>query len=272
MLPRRDWLEMATEDFSQGDSSRWIAVLPIAAVEQHGPHLALGTDAFIAEAYLARVRELLPREFPATFLPVQKIGTSEEHRAFPGTLTLSPGTWLGLLGEIGASVHRAGVRKLVVINSHGGNTEVMGLLARDVRVRLGMLVVTASWHGLGYPDGVFTRHEHAHGIHAGDIETSLMLAGQPDSVRREHAGTFASASAGMEREFRQLRLDEPAGFGWMTQDLNPSGAVGDASLATAAKGEAALDHGARCFVELLTEVDRFDLERLAAGGLAQPRG
>jgi creatinine amidohydrolase len=272
MIPRRDWLEMTWEDFAQGNPSRWIAVLPIAAVEQHGPHLSLGTDAFVAQAYLARVREKAPRELPVTFLPVQSIGTSGEHRAFAGTVTLSTETWLRVLCEIGTSVHRAGVGKLVIVNSHGGNTEVMGLVARDLRVRLRMLVVTTSWHRLGYPDGVFGRHEHVHGIHAGDIETSLMLAGRPDTVRDEQAGNFASAAAGMERDFRHLRLDEPAGFGWMTQDLNPAGAVGDASAATAAKGEAALDHGARAFVELLHEVDRFDLARLAAGPLAESRG
>ena len=272
MLPKRDWLEMTWEDFARGNPSRWIAVLPIAAIEQHGPHLSLGTDAFIAEAYLARVRKETPPDLPATFLPLQQIGTSQEHRAFPGTLTLSTETWLRTLHEIGTSIHRAGVRKLVIINSHGGNTEVMGLVARDLRVRLRMLVVTASWHRLGYPDGLFSRDEHLHGIHGGDIETSLMLAGRPDTVRREHAGSFPSAAAGMEREFRQLRLDEPASFGWMTQDLNPAGAVGDASAATAAKGEAALDHGARAFVELLAEVDRFDLARLTDDPLAQPRG
>ena len=94
MLPKRDWLEMTSEDFSQGNPACWIAVLPIAAVEQHGPHLSLGTDALVAETYLARARERMPSELPATFLPLQKIGTSEEHRAFPGTLTLSIETWL----------------------------------------------------------------------------------------------------------------------------------------------------------------------------------
>jgi len=264
MLPKRDWLEMTSEDFAHGNPARWVAVLPIAAVEQHGPHLALGTDAAIADAYLARVRKELPPELPATFLPVQRIGTSGEHCAFAGTLTLSTETWLRALGEIGTSVHRAGVRKLVIVSSHGGNTEVMGLVARDLRVHLSMLAVTTSWHRLGYPDGLFSRDEHVHGIHAGEIETSLMAAAWPDTVRHERAHNFASAAAGLEREFRHLRLDEPAGFGWMTQDLNPAGAVGDASAASAAKGEAALDHGACAFVELLVEVARFDLARLMA--------
>jgi creatinine amidohydrolase len=267
MLPKRDWLEMTSEDFSQGNPSRWIAVLPIAAVEQHGPHLSLGTDAFVAETYLARVRERTPPELAATFLPLQKIGTSEEHRAFPGTLTLSIETWLRTLREIGTSVHRAGVRKLVIVNSHGGNTEVMGLVARDLRVRLGMLVVTASWHRLGYPDGLFTRDEHMHGIHGGDIETSIMLAAYPQLVRRDKLADFRPVTFAMERDFARLRADYPAGFGWMTQDLHASGAVGNAAAATAAKGEAALMHGARAFIALLDDVARFDLGSLAPGPL-----
>jgi creatinine amidohydrolase len=267
MLPKRDWVEMTSEDFTRADPSRWIAVLPIAAVEQHGPHLPLGTDSFIAEAYLARVRDALPAELPATFLPLQGIGASDEHRAFPGTLTLSAEALLRSLVEIATGVHRAGVRKLVIVNSHGGNTEVMGLAARDLRVRLKMLVVTASWHRLGYPQGLFTYDELTHGIHGGEIETSLMSAGRPDTVRREHAKTFASAARSVAQEFQQLRLDDPAGFGWMTQDLNPTGAVGDAAAATAAKGAAALDHGVRALVALLQEVDRFDLARLADGPL-----
>ena len=269
MLPKRDWLEMTAEDFACGEPSRWIAVLPIAAIEQHGPHLPLGTDSFIAEAYLARVRERLPAQLPVSFLPLQQIGTSNEHRAFPGTLTLSAETLLRSLGEIATSLHRTGIRRLVIINSHGGNTEVMGLVARELRVRLSMLVVTASWHRLGYPQGLFTHEELIHGIHAGEIETSLMLAGRPDVVRPENAKRFASAACAMEQEFRQLRLDDPAGFGWMTQDLNPTGAIGDAAAATAGKGAAALDHGARAFVALLNEVDRFDLARLADGPLAR---
>jgi creatinine amidohydrolase len=132
-----------------------------------------------------------------------------------------------------------------------------------------MLVVTASWHRLAYPDGLFSADEQLHGIHAGEIETSLMLAQRRDVVRMEHSRNFPSAARAMEQDFKHLRLEQPAGFGWMTQDLNPTGAVGDAAAATAAKGEAALDHGAQAFVALLEEVDRFDLARLVdrpAGG------
>jgi creatinine amidohydrolase len=270
MLPKRDWMDMTWEDFAAGEPSRWIAVLPVAAVEQHGPHLPLGVDTFIADAYLRRTRELLPAELPAIFLPVQAIGQSDEHLAYPGTLTLSAETLARTLSEIGESVYRAGVRKLVFINSHGGNWQAIERAARELRVRLRMLPVIASWHRFGYPDDLFGDDERRHGIHAGDIETSIMLAGRPDTVHTARRQNFPSTTQTMENEFKWLRLARPAGFGWMTQDLNPAGAVGDATQATAAKGEAALAHGARAFVELLQDVDRFDLARLADGPLAEP--
>ncbi|HEV2957854.1 MAG TPA: creatininase family protein [Xanthobacteraceae bacterium] len=263
---KRDWAEMTWEDFADADPS-WVAVLPLAAVEQHGPHLPLGTDAFIVEAYLARARKLLPDAPKATFLPSHAIGTSHEHRAFAGTLTLAPETLVHGLAEIGESVHRAGVRKLVFANGHGGNVAALDLVALDLRARLGMLAVPCSFARFGYPDGLFAPQEIAHGIHGGDVETSIMLAARPDLVRTDLAKNFVPASAAMAREFKRLRAGEPVGFGWMSQDLNPSGAIGDATLATAAKGEAALAHGARAFAELLEDVARFDLARLGKGPL-----
>ena len=270
MLPKREWAEMTWADFSASDPGRWIAVLPLAATEQHGPHLPLGVDTFIAEAYLARVRPLIPAELPVTFLPVQKIGQSDEHVAFPGTLTFSAATVIRAWSEIGESVFRAGVRKLVLVTSHGGNVAAMDIVARDLRVRLGMLAVTVGWHRFGYPDGTFSAEERRHGIHGGDIETSLMLAGRGDTVRMDEAQPAVPLTVKMDNEFKWLSAFRPAGFGWMTQDLHPSGAVGDASGATAQKGEAALAQGAKGFVELLREVDRFDLARLAKGPLQSP--
>ena len=252
-----DWLSLTTEEFSRAR----IAVLPVAAVEQHGPHLPVGTDTYIAEAYLARVRALLPEDLPVVLLPVQQVGASDEHRAFAGTLTLSPETALRAFIEIGESVHRAGIAKLVIINSHGGNIALIDLAARQLRVRHNMLAVHASWGRFGYPEGLFTEAEHTHGIHGGDIETSIMLAAHPALVRREKIANFVPATIAMEQAYKHLRADFPVGFGWMTQDLNASGAVGDASVATAAKGKAALEHGARAFVELLGEVERFELTR-----------
>jgi creatinine amidohydrolase len=125
-----------------------------------------------------------------------------------------------------------------------------------------MLAVHCSWGRFGYPPGLFSETELTHGIHGGDIETSIMLAAFPDLVRRSKIADFKPATVAMERDFTWLRADVPVGFGWMTQDLHASGAVGDASLATAAKGETALDHGARAFVALLEDVARFDMAQL----------
>ena len=269
-LPRRDWMEMTWRDIADAGSAtqRWIAVLPLAAVEQHGPHLPLGVDSFIAEAYLARVRKILPAELAVTFLPVQRVGVSVEHLAYPGTLTLSAATAVATWTELGESLARAGLRKLVLVTSHGGNVSAMELVARDLRARLGMLAITVGWHRFGYPDRTFSGEEKKHGIHGGDIETSLMLAAVPASVRMDAAPNATPATVAMAGEFRWLGAYRPAGFAWMTQDLNATGAIGDATLASAAKGEAALAHGAQAFVELLSEVDRFDLTRLREGPLA----
>ncbi len=265
--PLRNWMEMTWQDIAGGETARWIAVLPLAAVEQHGPHLPLGVDSFIAEAYLARARDSLPDDLPVTFLPVQRIGVSAEHLSFPGTLTLSATTAIAAWTELGESLARAGVRKLVFVTSHGGNVAAMELVARDLRTRLHMLAVTVGWHRFGYPDGTFSSDERKHGIHGGDIETSLMLAVKPDTVRMDRAPKAMPETVAMAREFIWLGAYRPAGFAWMTQDLHPSGAVGDATQATAAKGDAALARGAEAFVELLREIDRFDLARLREGPL-----
>ncbi|MFD1333340.1 creatininase family protein [Methylopila musalis] len=266
-LPRRRWDEMTTDDFAGADRSSWVAVLPLAAVEQHGPHLPLGTDAIIGQGYLDRALALTPAELPVTVLPAQAIGVSPEHLGFPGTLTLPPETAIAAWTEIGRSVARAGLRRLVVVNSHGGNGPAMDAATRALRIEFGLLAAFTSWHRLGYPDGLFAADELRHGVHGGEVETSLMLALAPDLVRMDKARDFTPATRAMEREFAQLRASTPAGFGWMAQDLHPSGAVGNAAAATAAKGEAALAHGAAAFAALLADVARFPLERLVAGPL-----
>ena len=268
-LPKRDWLDMTWQDIAGAKTEGWIAVLPLAAVEQHGPHLPLGVDSYIADAYLERAREMVPDDLPVTFLPIQRIGVSTEHLAYPGTLTVSAQTAIAAWTELGNSVARAGVRKLVLVTSHGGNVAAMELVARDLRARFGMLAVTVGWHRFGYPADAFSPEEKKHGIHAGDIETSLMLAAKPDTVQMEKAARATPASVAMAQEFKWLGAYRPAGFAWMTQDLNPTGAIGDATLAKADKGTAALAQGAKAFVELLGEIDRFDLSRLREGPIVQ---
>jgi len=264
-VPPRDWTDIHWPDISAAGPARWIAVLPLAATEQHGPHLPLGTDVMIGEAYLARARELLPATVPATFLPQQAVGISTEHIDYPGTLTLPTDVALKSWMALGESVARTGVKKLVMVTSHGGNSAAMTLVAQDLRAQHGLLVVTTSWSRFGVPDGLFSAEELRHGIHGGAVETSIMLARYPHAVRTDAIIDFRPSSIAMEKDHRWLSAHRPAAFAWQAQDLHGSGAVGDATQASAEKGEALLDHGARAFCELLQEVDNFDVKRLASG-------
>jgi creatinine amidohydrolase len=242
---------------------RWIAVLPLAATEQHGPHLPAGTDIMIAQAYLARVRELVPDNVPVTFLPIQAIGISTEHIDFPGTLTLPAEAALKAWFALGESVARAGLKKLVIVTSHGGNSAAMSLVAQELRAQLGLLVVTTAWSRLCAAEELFSAEEVGHGIHGGAVETSIMLARFGEHVRHEAIANFRSAGAKMAKDYRWLSTRRPAPFAWQAHDLNPSGAVGDATEASAEKGERLIDRGARAFCELLAEVDKFDLRMLS---------
>ncbi|MGH1590915.1 creatininase family protein [Methylobacterium phyllosphaerae] len=258
-MTARFWSDLTTEDLARRDMRRAIAVLPVAATEQHGPHLPLATDTIIAEGYLARVHASAPADLDVLLLPVQPVGKSDEHDAFPGTLTLETGTALAAWTGIGAAVHRAGCRKIVIVTSHGGNSALIDLVAGELRARFAMVAVTTSWARLGYPAGLFPADEIAHGIHAGGIETALMLALRPDLVRTDRIADFPPRTLAMVRDFTHLRAGRPAAFAWKAGDLHPSGAMGDARLGTAEAGHAALDHGAEAFLALLRDVDAFEL-------------
>jgi creatinine amidohydrolase len=265
LLPPHDWTDIHWPDIAGGEPARWIAVLPLAATEQHGPHLPLGTDVMIAQAYLARVRELLPAAIPATFLPLQPVGISIEHIDYPGTLTLPTDVALKTWMALGESVARTGVKKLVMATSHGGNSAAMTLVAQDLRARFGLLAVTTSWSRLSAAEKLFSAEELRHGIHGGAVETSIMLARYPKTVRRDAIADFPSTSIAMEKDYRWLSTQRPAPFAWQAQDLHPGGAVGDATKASAENGEKLLDQGARAFCELLAEIDNFDVKKLAGG-------
>jgi creatinine amidohydrolase len=170
--------------------------------------------------------------------------------------------------ELGTSVARAGVKKLVIVTSHGGNSAAMTMVAQNLRADHGLLVVASSWSRFGVPDGLFPEQELRHGIHGGAVETSIMLARHPEHVRQQVIADFQPASLAMEKDYRWLAAHRPAPFAWQAQDLHPGGAAGNATLAAADKGERLLDQGARAFVELLADVDRFEIDRLLPG----PRG
>jgi creatinine amidohydrolase len=258
---RRFWSDYSSEEFAALDRSRIVAVLPVGATEQHGPHLPLSVDAAIVDGVVAAVAERLPDDSNVLFLPTLPVGKSDEHRRFPGTLTLSGETLIRVWTEIGACVAASGVRKLVLLNSHGGQISIMDVVARELRIRHDMLVFSVNWFGVGMPEGVYSDHEQKHGVHAGDMETSVMLSLHPDLVRMDRAQNFCSLTETFEKDYRYISLSRVR-LGWQSQDLNPEGACGNASAATAEKGRLTLDFAAERLVELLAEVERAPLSWL----------
>jgi creatinine amidohydrolase len=258
----RHWSDHTTSAIAGMDRDRLIAILPVAATEQHGPHLPISTDQCILEGVVAATVPKMPASLPALFLPTAAFGKSNEHSRYPGTVTLSATTLIALWMDIGASVARSGVKKLVLFNSHGGQMSVMDIVTRDLREKHGIMVVASNWYTLGLPEGMFTAREIEHGIHAGDIETSVMMALVPQFVKMAERRDFRSLTEDMAEQYKYLSITPRGKVGWQTQDLNPMGAAGDATRATAERGQRVIDHVSSRFVELLQEVDGYDLGRL----------
>lgn len=273
------WAQLSTTDFAQLDKSRVIAVLPVAATEQHGPHLPLSVDTDIVDGVVSAAVQHLqakqeqsktPKGLPTVlFLPTQTIGLSPEHAAFPGTLTLRPETLIRVWTDIAESVKAAGIFQLVILNSHGGHVGVMDVVARDLRARLGMLVYSVNWYQLPLVDAQgqdlnqsFTAHEHRFGAHAGDIETSVMLALKPHAVRMDQAENFHSSSEDRAAAFPILGNGRSAKLAWQMQDYNAAGAVGNAAAATAEKGAALVTAAGQALAQLFFEIDRLPADTL----------
>jgi creatinine amidohydrolase len=253
------WGDFPASAYTGIDPEATIAVLPVAAIEQHGPHLPVSTDTTIMNGMLETVIARLPDNLDIRILPVQSVGKSNEHLHVPGTLTLPATTLIEAWTELGASVARAGVKKLVVVNSHGGNEEIMGIVTRELRVRFGMLAVKTSWSRFGRPAGLYSDAEDRFGIHGGDFETSVMLHFRPDLVDMSKAEDFASSVQRAEQEFELLRPTGTHAFAWIASDLNPNGVVGEASRATAEKGRLTAEYQADGFIRLLKDVRKAKL-------------
>lgn len=275
--PSRFWSELSTADFSALDLARTIAVLPVAATEQHGPHLPLSVDTDIVNGVVQAALPHLAADLPALFLPTQAVGFSPEHTRFAGTLTLKSETLLRVWTELGECVAASGVKKLVLFNAHGGQVGALDLVARDLRARLGMLVYSVNWFHLPLRDAngqdvnaLFSAEEHRFGIHAGEIETSLMLALAPGRVRMPQAEYFRSTSQDRAQRFPILGNGKSAKLGWQMQDYNANGAVGNAGAATAEKGHAVLDAAGRALAQLLGEIDQLPPDTLTERTAYQP--
>ena len=264
-LPRF-WADLKTTDFAALDRGRTVAVLPLGATEQHGPHLPLSVDHALVDGILQAALAKLAADVPVLVLPTQQVGYSPEHGAFDGTLTLPYETVLATWIAIGEGVARAGMRKLLLFNAHGGQVSLLDIAARELRARANLITYSCSWWNLPLGDEVknlFSAEEHRFGIHAGDIETSLMLALRPGHVAMGEAQRFTSASQQRAADYPILGNGTSAKLGWHMQDYNSKGAAGNAAAATLDKGNRVLDAAGAQLALLLGELSRLPLDTIA---------
>lgn len=261
MIPARDFSSMSEGEILASDTSEWIAVLPLGAHEQHGKHLPFETDTIIADGIAERLASSVAPAIPVTFLPTEPVGYSVEHMDFCGSRTLTYEEaierWIGK----GEELSRLGIRKLMLLNAHGGNSPLMTIVATELRIRYSMLCVATSWTRFLEPVGKVSNEEKSFGIHGGLIETSVMLALCPQKVSMQSAEDFGSFQEVISREAKQLRAYGPHAFGWKMQDLNPKGVTGNAVDADAETGEQLIDQALRGLGELLEDMMNFDLSR-----------
>jgi creatinine amidohydrolase len=231
-LARLSWTQVRELAAREGSTVVW----PWGAVEQHGPHLPLGTDALFAEQVLEAVLQALPPEWPICRLPPQMLGFSPEHLSFPGTLSLSASLVLELVSTVGQQLARAGFRRLVLFNAHGGQIALLQAAARQLHAQAPSLGVLPCflWSG---PEGVaelIPEPERHQGLHAGLAETSLMLHLAPEQVGplRPRYGFLPSGPP------QGWDLEGAVPVAWLTAELSASGVIGSAAGADAALGAA----------------------------------
>ena len=259
----RWWQTLTTVDADAIELSDPVVVLPVAAIEQHGPHLPLSTDLEIGLGLLSEAFRRLPDGFPAWALPPQAIGCSREHARFPGTLSLEPDQLSALIEATGEALAQIGVRRLVLSNSHGGNRHALETAGLRLRDELGMLVVQASWFRFPQPeDADLPEGEWRHGIHGGAVETAMMMHLRPDLVRMSEAARARSFGEELGETLRRVAPQGSASFSWLAGDLTPDGAVGDATLADADLGARFVSHYGAVLAEVIEDARAFPLDRL----------
>lgn len=258
-----NWRDLAWPDFSGIDFDKAVALMPVAAIEQHGPHLPVSVDSDINAGVVAEAAEFVGDDVHVYVLPQLSIGKSNEHGDFPGTLSIGATTLMNMWIDVAESVVRAGFRKIVILNSHGGQPQIVEIVAREMRVRHKVLAVSAMTYSLRSAD-MFGERESRHGIHGGAVETSMMMHLRPETIRHQELRDYPALSEEIEREGAMLRLEGGIGIGWMTQDVNPLGAVGDASVATPEIGEDIVRGSGEGLAALLSEVSAYPLDRIRA--------
>ena len=247
-LPYLSWRQIA----DLPDPANTVIVLPTGATEQHGPHLPCAVDSVIAAGVVGHALARLGDSVPAYAMAPITYGKSEEHLHFPGTMTLSGETLLATMNEIGESVYRAGFRKLLIVNGHGGQPQVMEMAARELRLRHGDFIVVPSftWRVPHVAGRYLSEREKMLAMHAGHAETALMLALAPDTVDM----SLAVSNYPPEFPSRLLSPDGRPACAWSARDFGPSGVIGDPLPATAEQGQAILDSLAESWAQAITEL------------------
>lgn len=252
------WNDFSAFEFHGLDPMKTIAVLPTAAVEQHGPHLPVGTDTIINQGHLDLLVERAPRDMDIRILPVQAIGKSNEHIWQTGTLSHTATNLIDAWTQVGLEIARAGVKKVVFVNSHGGNVSIIDIVARELRVKAGMLAVKTGWSQY-WPKDLYSDIENRHGIHGGDSETSVVMHLRPELVNVDKLQDYPSVAARDEQAFKYMRPTGMTSYAWIASDIHPLGTAGEAHLATADKGRITVETAVDAFIELLREVERYPL-------------
>jgi len=235
-----------------------LLVLPTAAIEQHGHHLPLATDTLINNLLLGHALKKLPEDLPVFALPPVHYGKSNEHIGFAGTLAVSASTFMAVLRDLGASLASARFHKLVLYNTHGGNTALIDVMARDLRAEFGLR--TFALHGAG---GIsfegLSPQESAYGFHAGEVETALLLASVPELV--DQKAYTSNYIADIAKPELLLPENAPATFAWLTRDIAPSGVMGDPRPATAENGARWLDQASTRLAAALGAMSQYSNQR-----------
>jgi creatinine amidohydrolase len=248
------WQDLTTADFESVVPEDVVALMPVAAIEQHGPHLPLATDALINDGVVGAALERSPPRPTLLVLPALSIGASLEHQSFAGTLSVAADALSAVWLDVGRSVARAGIRKLILFNTHGGQRALLDSVALRLRVELSMLVVRATYFSFGTPPGLFDAQELLHDIHGGEVETSLLLHLRPDLVRRDALADFKGLPHELAAQHSLLGVEKPVGIGWLSEDLHAAGVCGNAARADAERGAKHLDYLADRLVTLIGEV------------------
>ncbi|MCW4153038.1 creatininase family protein [Halomonas sp. 18H] len=244
------------------DSS--VAIMVLGAIEQHGAHLPLSTDRDIGEGLLAAMLERTSPEQSVFVMPSLQVGASEEHLGFPGTLSLPAPVAQATIEAIGDGLAASGIRRLMLLNSHGGNQAIMQQAGLTLRRRHGMLVVKAPYMKIALPEGWLPPQELAHGLHGGALETAMMRHLHPQRVNTRAMGHPPSVGERLASEQTRLGPEGIASFAWLAQDLHPDGVVGDAGLGSAALGERLINHYAGALAKTLEDAARLDIRHFQA--------